>query len=160
MLPAVGSTFGQAEGVGELAPYTEDGADLAAGEQHHAQAYPSHALVVPPGGDALPEAVCVTVFLTGADETGGAPCVVPHTGGADGWARSVSAAAGGVANRSKAANAALYESERGLQFSTGSVLLHRLDTFVRETPVQSGQQLSFSCVLRNAATDWVQWETW
>ena len=159
MLPAVGSAFGLAEGVGELAPYTEDGDELAAGEQHHAQAYPNHTLVVPPGGDALPEAVCVTIFLTGVDETGGAPCVVPHTGGADGWARSVSAAAG-VGDRSKAANAALYELERALNYSMGSVLLHRLDTFVRETPVQSGQQLSFSCVLRNATADWVQWETW
>ena len=51
---AVGSAFGQAEGVGELAPYAEDGDELAAGEQHHVQAYPNHTLVVPPGGDALP----------------------------------------------------------------------------------------------------------
>ena len=139
---------------------------LAAGEELHWQEYGQSTLAVPPLG--AQEAVAAVIFLSDVSEAGGALCVVPHTGGADGWGRSVVAQEGSEDNesslplgRSKADDPALYAQERATHYKAGTVLLYRLDTFRRETPVKpGGRQLTLSVILKRGDAEHVQWDSW
>jgi hypothetical protein len=99
---------GDHSGAGMLEAEAVEGDALLAGEGQHQTLVRNHTLAVPA---EHPEAVCVTIFLSDVEEAGGAPCIVPHAGGA--WPRGLTAA-------SKSAHADLYAAERAVYYKTGT----------------------------------------
>ena len=102
-----------------LAPQeTHSGEVLLAGEEPHMQEYGNTTLAAPSSDTA--EAVVAVIFLNDIKDTGGALCIVPHTAGATGWARSIIDGKVCVAD-----GAILYERERATEYKAGTVLLYR-----------------------------------
>lgn len=111
------------EGPQMLEPHKKDSeGTLEPGETSHSQEYGRTTLTVP--SLDCPEAVVAEIFLNDIKDVGGAICVVPHTAGASGWARSIVAGEGSLDN-SRANAHTLYERERATYYKAGTVLLHR-----------------------------------
>lgn len=113
---------GAMEGPRMLEPHqTDSGEMFAIGAQPHSQEYGSTNLAVPPLDST--EAVAAVIFLNDIQDVGGALCVVPHTAGADGWARSI------LAGKDSTDAGSLYKQERATDYKAGTVLLYRSETF-------------------------------
>lgn len=96
---------------------TGSGETFAIGAEPHSQEYGRTTLAVPPL-DSI-EAVAAVIFLNDIHDVGGAWCVVPHTAGADGWARSI------ISGKDSADTPPLEKHERATDYKAGTVLLYR-----------------------------------
>lgn len=136
--------------------------------------YPNHTLTHPPPWND-PEAVEVVVYLCDQHDVGGATAVVPREGSDDTAYRWPIIDAPGIGDipwiNDRARTEAwfgehrpdiadfrshLYQREIYTDYTTGSVLLYRHDTWHRGTPLQSGKmRLAQNLTFRKVNADWI-----
>lgn len=137
--------------------------------------YPNHTLTHPPPWDR-PEAVEVILYLSDADECGGATAVVPRSGpddpayrwpivdtpgvGALDWINDRAHAEAYLAEHApevaKWRAEQLYAREVRVIYRVGSVLFYRHDTWHRGTPLEPGVlRLVQNLTFRKAASEWI-----
>ena len=137
--------------------------------------YPNHTLTHPPRWDA-PEAVEAILYLSDAEECGGATAVVPREGVDDPaypwpivrtpgvgdlpWVNDRERAESMLRERAPEVAAwraeHLYPRERRVRYRVGSLLLYRHDTWHRGTPLEPGTlRLAMNLTFRKAASEWV-----
>jgi hypothetical protein len=136
--------------------------------------YPNHTLTHPaPWND--PEAVEIVIYLSDQVDVGGATAVVPREGRNDPayqWPIMDAPGIGDIPwinDRARAEawfcehrpdtadfRSRLYQREMYTDFTKGSVLLYRHDTWHRGTPLQPGQmRLAHNLTFRKIAADWI-----
>jgi hypothetical protein len=136
--------------------------------------YPNHSLVHPPPWDR-PEAVELILYLSSSDQCGGATAVVPRTGADDPAYRWPMLDSPGIGDlqwmndrRSSEAYLAevrpdlvpwrrsLYQRERTVRFTPGTILFYRQDTWHRGTPLKpAAMRLAHNMTFRRADCEWI-----
>jgi hypothetical protein len=133
------------------------GTEPASGDQNLHLDFGNNTLLVPPPLPARPETVNCILTYTGPGQDGvdGATRFVP-----DGLCNVTHDSSGALALTPET-HSSLYERERAVEYSAGTVLLYRLDVLHRGCPVLPGKmRVTHHTNYRRADCEWVGSKAW
>ena len=124
-------------------------------EPRAAGSYSNNTLCVPPRPPQLPETLNCILYYSRVEESGGATTVASFSDTGQALIpRTYSVVEDWPIRRSR--QHALYSKEKAVQYRPGTVLLYRMDTFHRGTPIKPGaERLTHHFGFKRASAEWM-----